>query len=156
MYLDDGVSRSSAPENTYLGSDDHGLLNSKLKDKMRDAFGDENAKSQFTHFKIEQITTHDHSTTSHKRSLTIKAFWANYSWDLLKRDIGDVFTVVLWHDPETTNVGNAKVTIAGVPDGGYTSRLDNQAHATVLQVPVQVPGDTKEGLTIELDYQKPN
>ena len=54
MYLDDGVSRGSAPDNVYLSAltDD---AESDDKKMLTDAYGDKEAASQFRHVRIEQV-----------------------------------------------------------------------------------------------------
>jgi hypothetical protein len=60
MYLDDGVSRDSAPEDAYLaGSDEIGHTNPARRNRLRNNFGDADARSMFTHVKIVQVRKFD-------------------------------------------------------------------------------------------------
>ena len=54
MYLDDGVSRESAPDNVYLSAltDDAESSDKKL---LTDYYGDRQAASKFRHVRVEQV-----------------------------------------------------------------------------------------------------
>ncbi|PNS21179.1 hypothetical protein CAC42_3517 [Sphaceloma murrayae] len=155
MYLDDGVSRESAPEDAYLaGSDEIGHTNPARRDRLRGAFGDREAGSKFTHIRIVQtIKRVGKSAQSHlskfERQLTISSTWDKYPH--IKRDVGETFTVVFWHEP-TARVDQkvlATVKDAKVVEGPY---FDQQAYATVVKVPLQGTGEQKS-LCITVPYE---
>ncbi len=69
MYLDDGVSRNSAPETTFIGRDEATLGNDARKHRLQyeDAFGDEDAKSMFNHVKISHVSLFSIKSTSDEK-----------------------------------------------------------------------------------------
>lgn len=151
MYLDDGVSRDSAPEDAYLnGEDEIGHTNPMRRHRIRGEFGDAEARSQFTHVKIMHRVTKTgrkaHMNTF-ERSVTISSTWDHYEHK--NRDFGKTFTVVFWHEPETRL---DMEWLADVQDAeAETIRYDEDANATVVVVPMQGSGDDK-GLTITVAY----
>lgn len=66
MYLDDGVSRESAPEDTYLtNSSDIGQTNPARRKRLREKFrADAEARSIFTHIKIVQVNHHNEAAST--------------------------------------------------------------------------------------------
>ncbi|TKX18260.1 glycosyl hydrolases family 31 protein [Elsinoe australis] len=155
MYLDDGVSRDSAPEDAYLaGSDEIGHTNPDRRDRLRGAFGDHDARSKFTHVRVIQTVKRvgkgSGSATKFERQLTIKSTWDKYPY--VERDIGKTFRVVFWHEPGARIDYNNLATVkdAAVVDKTY---FDDQAKATVLRVPLQGKGEQKS-LTITVPYEQ--
>ena len=75
--------------------------------------------------------------------VAIKTIWDGYGADNVKRDIGDFFRVVLWHEKAETVRGEVKVT--------GTTRFDIQRDTDVKAVVVQVAveADDEEGICIE-------
>lgn len=56
MYLDDGVSRASAPSSTFLSEKNHNiLLTQDNKTLIRGYFGDKEAENAFTLYRITQV-----------------------------------------------------------------------------------------------------
>lgn len=154
MYLDDGVSRDSAPEDAYLnGEDEIGHTNPGRRHRIRGEFGDSAARSQFTHVKvmqrIERVGRQAH-LTKFERQVTISSTWDHYQNKA--RDYGDSFTVVFWHEPETRlDMARLADVENAVPRERPT--YDAKANATVVKVPMAGNGKDK-GLTITVAYSR--
>ncbi|KIL87446.1 glycoside hydrolase family 31 protein [Fusarium avenaceum] len=130
MYLDDGISRDSAPV-TGLG------LN----------IGDEKADNKYCQVEIEQTTktfTED-SGVKVIRNLTIKSPFNGYG------DVSDIvgsdYTVALWHDPSAT-ISSAEINSA---NSEVSWKTDNTSRVTVVTVPV-TDAHTEHGVTIQLKH----
>ncbi|KAF2220735.1 glycosyl hydrolases family 31-domain-containing protein [Elsinoe ampelina] len=154
MYLDDGVSRDSAPEDAYLaGSDEIGHTSAHRRERLRGAFGDQEAGSKFTHVRISQ-TIHrvgKRGATSNKfeRRLQIKTTWDKYPF--VERDVGKTFTVVFWHDPKT-RVDESKLATVEGAEAVEKPYFDRKARATVVKVPTQGKGEQKS-FVITVPYE---
>ncbi|OCK81473.1 glycoside hydrolase family 31 protein [Lepidopterella palustris CBS 459.81] len=149
MYLDDGISRESAPTPLYLSEIPNNQGDSSDAKFLRDALGDEMARSEFCHVEIKQQTNRfvdekDNSRVT--RLVTIRALWNNYK-GAMETLIGTEYRVVLWHDPETLLDPIATST----KPSQYGSRNDTQSRATVFMVPVK-DAHTKGGVTLEVSH----
>ncbi|KAF4556602.1 putative glycosyl hydrolases family 31 protein 6 [Elsinoe fawcettii] len=155
MYLDDGVSRDSAPEDAYLaGSDEIGHTNPSRRSRLRGAFGDDQAGSKFTHVRIIQqivrVGKPSGSIGKFERQLQIKTTWDKYAY--VERDVGKTFTVVFWHEPET-QIDQSKVALVKDAQPAQQPYYDQKLNATVVKVPIHGKGDQKS-LTITVPYQR--
>lgn len=56
MFLDDGVSRESAPSSVFLAERNHKALDDNAKQFITKSFGDDQAKNAFTQYRIEQVS----------------------------------------------------------------------------------------------------
>lgn len=144
MYLDDGVSRDSAPDNTYLSA----LPNESTGEvvtKLANAYGDPDAKSIFRHVKFEQTTTREFGSDQMRdiRRVRVSTPFSQYGDDLVKRDIGDEYRVVLWHASRwpaaEMDLDAVKVTSKGNVEVRWET--DKAQRATVAWIPVSATAD---------------
>lgn len=139
MYLDDGVSRESAPDNTYLCALSNNVKG-QVVTKLANAYGDCEAKSMFRNVRIEQTTTRVFASDQMRdiRRIKVSTPFSQYGDDLVQKSIGSEYRVVVWHasrwpaaemDLDVVNVeseGNAQVHW----------EMDKALRATVAWVPV--------------------
>ncbi|KAF7879540.1 hypothetical protein EAF04_000735 [Stromatinia cepivora] len=151
MYLDDGVSRESAPDNIYLSSL-RTMPQEKEEIQSFNAYGDRKAKSVFRHVKFEQITTRQFTDDQLRdtRKLTVSTPWYKYTDEQVKKDIGPEYRIVFWHEsrwPAAEMDLNA-VTVKIESTHKARQELANAIRATVVWVPV----DSNVSATIEVSY----
>ncbi|KAL0258807.1 hypothetical protein SLS55_006311 [Diplodia seriata] len=159
MYLDDGVSRNSAPEGTYMASlpRHHGTA---VRPYHHHAHGDDaEAKSNFRRVDIEQRIFERGCDGAVTRAITVSTGWDAarqhaigiipedelYGDEKVKRDVGPQYKVVIWHD-DGTKMENVCVEIAGERT---REEADEKRKATIVWVPVDADART----TIEVRYQ---
>ncbi|KAM0192686.1 hypothetical protein ACHAPI_008045 [Fusarium lateritium] len=140
MYLDDGISRDSAP-----------ITGRGLK------IGDEKADNKYCQVEIQQASSHDLTTKSFTedsgvkviRKLTIKSPFNGYG------DVSDIvgndYTINLWHDPSA----NASTTEVNSANSKVSWKTDNTSRVTVVTVPV-ADAHTEQGVTIQLKHANAN
>ncbi|MCJ1312453.1 hypothetical protein MMC25_006127 [Agyrium rufum] len=148
MYIDDGVSRNSAPTNLFIAAAKELDGTRENVRAFQDAFGDKEAESCFHRVFIEQASKRiikAGSNWSDVRTVKITTLHNGYDDILTKRDIGPHYTVVFWHAPGI-GLENVQVSISGT-DGG-DSRTDSTMRATIVTVPV----DAHNTLKIEVSY----
>jgi len=146
MYLDDGVSRESAPDNVYLSAlpnDTKGEVVTKLVN----AFGDPEAKSIFRHVKFEQTTRREFSSDQMRdiRRISVSTPFSQYGDDLVERAIGREYRVVVWHvsrwPAAEMDLDAVKVTSEGNIEVRWET--DRALRATVAWVPVSATVNVK-------------
>ena len=148
MFLDDGVSRNSAPDNAYLSSIPDPDRNDSLIRKLNHAFGDQEAAGRFRQVRVEQVTSNPQAGQV-QRTVTISTIHSLYTKQEVKRDIGPYYTVVFWHAPEDNLIGvDAKVT--GADKAATELRTDLRA-TVVTMVPTDVD-DRNAGVTIVVSH----
>ncbi|PQE26436.1 Alpha-14-glucan lyase protein [Rutstroemia sp. NJR-2017a BBW] len=145
MYLDDGVSRESAPGSAYLSSLSAGPQG------LVDAYsGDTEANSIFRHVKFEQTTTRQFAKDQLRdtRCLTVSTPWAKYTDEQVKKDVGPEYRIVFWHSSKwpSAEMDLSAVIVNANPEVRHES--DNALRATVVWVPV----DANVNATIEVSY----
>ncbi|PQE17387.1 alpha-14-glucan lyase protein [Rutstroemia sp. NJR-2017a BVV2] len=145
MYLDDGVSRESAPGSAYLSSLSTGPQG------LVDAYScDTEANSIFRHVKFEQTTTRQFAKDQLRdtRRLTVSTPWAQYTDEQVKKDVGLEYRIVFWHASKwpAAEMDLNAVTVNANPEVRH--ELDNALRATVVWVPV----DANVSATIEVSY----
>jgi hypothetical protein len=69
----------------------------------------------------------------------------------VKRDIGETFTVVFWHEPHTILEPDNLANVRGAEATGKPY-YDTKANATVVKVPI-AGVDENNGLTITVPYE---
>lgn len=152
MYLDDGISRDSAPGKEYVPetsqSSGYGTAHGML-----DGLIDSKAHSAFCHVKIIQKTTRvaaEDETVSVRvnRRVDIKAPWNGYKGSL-EELIGESYKIVFWHE-ELTVLGTVEVS----SDKGFPAQTDYNARATVVTVPIEM-ANTVNGVTVHLGHDAP-
>ncbi|KAK0716079.1 alpha-1,4-glucan lyase [Lasiosphaeris hirsuta] len=152
MYLDDGISRESAPSHEYFLGKSAGSGYCIAHDLIM-GLADEKAKSQFCHIKISQETKRvaaedENAGLRINRRVKIYAPWNRYNGEL-KELIGENYTVVLWHEPKTP-LGSITVT----SEQGVLYKIDPDLRATVVTVRVDI-ANTQTGVTIQLGHEDP-
>lgn len=132
MYLDDGVSRDSAPNDEYLST-----LGKK------NPSGDTDAKNKFRHVKFEQKTTRELSGTQLRdvRRITVSIPHSEYEDEKVVRDIGEEYRFVVWHAPmedeRLMNMNEVEVKVEG--DGQVRAKkIDNDQKLCASVVLVSV------------------
>ncbi|KXX73549.1 Alpha-glucosidase 2 [Madurella mycetomatis] len=150
MYLDDGISRDSAPGHEYVPETyaGHGYGTAHT---MIGGLVDPKAKSRFCQVKISQETTRnaadDESANLRvSRRLTIRAHWNKYQGSL-EELIGQNYTVVFWHEPDTP-----LESITVTSDKDLSHETDISKKTTVVTVPISL-AHTQAGVTVYLDYE---
>ncbi|KAG8665372.1 hypothetical protein FPOAC2_10450 [Fusarium poae] len=134
MYLDDGISRDSAP---VVGP---GLNVS-----------DEKAANKYCQVDISQTTKSYNEQTGIKfiRNVTIKSPFNGFG-DLTSI-IGTEYTIALWHAP-SVDIGTAQVDSS---NSDVTSTTDTNSRVTVVKMPI-AQAHTKEGVSIQMTYAEVN
>ncbi|KAM0489631.1 hypothetical protein ACHAP8_012386 [Fusarium lateritium] len=130
MYLDDGISRDSAP---LVGPGLH--------------VSDEKAANKYCQVNISQITRSSNEQTGVKfnRTITIKSPFNGFG-DLTSM-IGTEYTLALWHAP-SVNIYTANVDSS---NSIVTSRTDTGSRVTVVNVPV-AEAHNEKGVSIQMTY----
>ncbi|KAM0226789.1 hypothetical protein ACHAPO_012072 [Fusarium lateritium] len=130
MYLDDGISRDSAP-----------LVGPGLK------VSDEKAANKYCQVNISQITRSSNEQTGVKfnRTVTIKSPFDGFG-DLTSM-IGTEYTLALWHAP-SVDINTTKVDSSS---SNVTSRSDTGSRVTVVNVPV-AEAHNEKGVSIQMTY----
>ncbi|KAJ1323679.1 Glycosyl hydrolases family 31 [Microdochium nivale] len=143
MFLDDGISRDSAPVGAP-GKDGRGI----------GALADPRANDNYTKVTFKQTTEkrldHETHTARYKRHLYASAPFNQFDGDLSKI-IGHCYTFVFWHLP-CSNLDTVKVQIAPCCKGDYQIDVDQTARATVVSVPV-VDVHAAEGVKVTVQIE---
>ncbi|KAH7002467.1 glycosyl hydrolases family 31-domain-containing protein [Ilyonectria destructans] len=140
MYLDDGISRDSAPS-SHVPS-----LNLQSNGTKK-AFGDSKAADKYCHVLIEQKTTMvavGDAPISYVRTLAIRSPWNGYGD--LSEIVGTEYTVVFWHDP-STNVSSVKVTSES--NVSSSTNVGNRATTVIISV---ADAHTENGVKLQLTH----
>ncbi|KAH0607116.1 uncharacterized protein H6S33_003104 [Morchella sextelata] len=134
MYLDDGVSRSSAP--SILPQYASPVM---VEDDFDEGDCDITANDEYREVCIQQITN------GSSRTVTIHNKHDQYD---ARQDVGDTYTIVIWHD-QGTDLKHCSVSIKD-QEGGYIGqyRTDYRLAATIITIPV--PEGTKDKAIIEV------
>lgn len=93
-------------------------------------------------------TNTEKRTAGATRTVTIRTAWDNYNLDLLKRDIGQQYTVIIWHE---VDVDTTKCVTTTDGATGSTVSNDTSIRATFIDVPIDAD-DKKKGITITCKY----
>jgi hypothetical protein len=156
MYLDDGVSRESAPTNNWLAVSEVSNANGQM---LQDAYGDPKAANKFREVVIAQKTIRRIDAMSggwsDVREITITTplppgfTHSGYSDDLVRRDVGNEYSLAIWHsddvDLETVNIStqecsvsynpwtnkSAAVSLVGVPTGEAVKAVIKISNRTI-------------------------
>ncbi|KAI1098294.1 glycosyl hydrolases family 31-domain-containing protein [Jackrogersella minutella] len=144
MYLDDGVSRQSAPSNDWLATQEV-TISSDDSRMLRDAYGDPKAASAFREVVIKQSTIRriDDSSGNWQDVRRIElstplpqGFTASgYSDDLVKRDIGPEYRVAIWHAVDV-NLESINI-VTQECSSSYKPWTNPAVRVTLVRVPVE-------------------
>ncbi|KAG0639095.1 glycosyl hydrolases family 31-domain-containing protein [Tuber brumale] len=140
MFLDDGVSRDSAP-NAYVDGEKVTVAYSSTDEGnpcFADVDTDLEAKNKFREIVFEQSFNLQERT----RALTITVPRDNF--DPIDY-IGDVLTLVFWHEPNNSPVRDWEVRYEG-----YTGRQDHYHHEMCINTVVPLIGDLKMGQRVTI------
>ncbi|EKG12891.1 Glycoside hydrolase family 31 [Macrophomina phaseolina MS6] len=147
MYLDDGVSRSSAPDDAYLFLQPTDAVD-EAQARPNNEYGDKAARSNFRRVDIEQVITDtDDAKVTHRR-IKLFTYWKGslldpkdaekYDDAQVKRDVGDEYRLVIWHEAETDM---SKVSVSVVRAGTNDDRVrvikDVGKKASMVWVPTE-------------------
>ncbi|KAL8792282.1 MAG: hypothetical protein Q9195_005161 [Heterodermia aff. obscurata] len=144
MYLDDGVSRDSAPVSCFSKTSGP---DSKSNTTL---VADEEAKGCYRQVRI----THDTylcEKGAELRRIRIKTEYDGYFADNVKRDFGEYYHVVLWH--ETPKTVKGKITCTGTQHYKILEQ-DEKIQAVVLEVAIEADNNDA-GITIEQEIGRP-
>ncbi|KAH8648034.1 glycosyl hydrolases family 31-domain-containing protein [Tricladium varicosporioides] len=147
MYLDDGVSRNSAPTSVYLSALPNSEADTPDGKYLSTRFGDPEAQSQFCNVVIKQkswVTRNEDDSGIFTRRITITSPWDEYK-EKVYQDIGDVYTVVIWHE-----VGTQLNSISVTPDTFHNTN-DLKMRATIVTVPVRA-AHTLKGVSFDVTH----
>lgn len=151
MYLDDGVSRSSAPDGLYLSSQPLDTVG-EVQTTLNNEYGDKKAKSNFRRVDITQAISDEDATDGvitevFHRKITISTPWKGtehddvppeerYDDEKVKRDIGDSYRLVIWHE---ANTELSRVSVDVSPKGCSKDSIrvehDGRRKASIVWVP---------------------
>ncbi|KXJ89911.1 alpha-1,4-glucan lyase [Microdochium bolleyi] len=127
MYLDDGISRDSAPVGAP-GKDGQGI----------GALADPRANDKYTKVTFKQTTEKrldpGTDTATYTRHLHASTPHNGFGGDLTKI-IGDTYKFVFWHLP-SSNLDTVKVEVAQSSRDDHQVAVDRTARVTVVSVPV--------------------
>lgn len=151
MYLDDGISRQSAPSHDYVPATSSRTGGYGIAHDLVPALIDPKAGSAFVHVKISQTTTHvsaeDDSIASRvNRRIWIRAPWRGQVDGGLEKIIGTEYTVVLWHE-QLTSLGSVVVS----SDKQLEYKTDTGVRATIVTVPVDL-AHSENGVTVSVGF----
>ncbi|KAI0485577.1 glycosyl hydrolases family 31-domain-containing protein [Xylaria cf. heliscus] len=109
MYLDDGVSRKSAPTNHWLASQVTSI-STETGQMLQDAFGDPKAADAFREVVIKQTTVRKVDDTSGNwrdvRRIELTTPWmrgavnSGFSDDEVTKAVGDEYRLAIWHEDD--------------------------------------------------------
>ncbi|GME49260.1 glycoside hydrolase family 31 protein [Neofusicoccum parvum] len=155
MYLDDGVSRSSAPDPTYFAAlphHHHGHSHDAFPARPNNAHGDGEARGNFRRVDVKQrIRTveadNPRSGAVLTRTITVATGWDGaagkegeqapeegwYDDARVRRDVGGEYRVVVWHEAGTRMEG---VVVEVVGAEKARREVDEGRRASVVWVPV--------------------
>ncbi|KAK5651788.1 hypothetical protein OQA88_11655 [Cercophora sp. LCS_1] len=144
MYLDDGISRDSAPSHNYVPETSAGKGYGAARD-LCEGLVDPKAESKFCHVKVSQETTRvaEDSKVRVNRKVTIRAPWNGYQGSL-EELIDNNYTIVFWHEADVS-----LQSVAVTSDKNLTHTTDEKARATTVTVPIQQANSTA-GVTVHL------
>lgn len=151
MYLDDGISRTSAPSHDYVPATSDRTGGYGIAHDLVPALTDPKAHSAFVHVKISQKTTHvaaedENVSLRINRRVHIRAPWNGFDGEL-GGIIGGRYTLVLWHEV-LTPLGSVVVTS---DTGEVEGRTDGGLRATVVTVPVGL-ANTEKGVVVSVGF----
>ena len=134
MFLDDGISRDSAP------IDGH-------RPKVNGKATDEKAANKYCRVLITQRSApmNDASGVKYMRSIEIKAPFNGFGD--LSAIVGEEYTIALWHEP-TVDINTPQVKSE---NRAVTSRTDANARVTLVTLPVDL-AHTEKGVAFSLTY----
>ena len=160
MYLDDGVSRDSAPRSSFRHSDNAAFEGEPALVADREARGryrkvciyqvssssEDELSRILTAYQETHLSLHSQEREGNKiRKINIRTAHDGYGPEMVARDIGEYYRVVIWHEKPDT-VANV-VTVTGTTmNCRFTPRRD--VGATVGYVPVEAD-DAARGILIE-------
>ncbi|KAL1636190.1 hypothetical protein SLS58_009884 [Diplodia intermedia] len=155
MYLDDGVSRSSAPDDAYYlflqqPDDDDKEEEEEARARANNEYGDGEARSNFRRVDVEQNVVEDaYGDKVTGRRITLSTRWKGsvvggddgvpdaerYDDERVERDVGPEFRLVVWHEPRTDMAAVAVNVLRG--GGGVRVGGDVAKKASVVWVPTK-------------------
>jgi len=146
MFLDDGVSRDSAPQESLANAA------ASTGQIVNIALDDLEGRSVFREVEIAQIwspSVKDKTTTGKKlnghRQITIRTKHDGIDVEKLKNLFGDQYRVVLWHSK------GVDLDSVSVIAGDLHSEVDRPARATVVTVPMYEAQETR--IHCRFDYK---
>jgi alpha-glucosidase (family GH31 glycosyl hydrolase) len=143
MYIDDGVSRDSAPKDV--------LFAQALK--FKGALHDEEANDMYREIVITQkwVMQKDKTDSGRKlraeQTVNVSIGKGQFPWDKVKEQVGETFKIVLWH---AVDVNLSTVQVSKRPEL-QEIRTDGTARATVVTIPVQ-PADPTASIDIACQF----
>ncbi|KAH8676424.1 glycosyl hydrolases family 31-domain-containing protein [Tricladium varicosporioides] len=143
MYLDDGISRESAPS-THVPNVG---LKTGIPKNMK-GLGDPKAADKFCQVEIQQKTTKvasDDGTVSYTRSVTIRSPWNGFGD--LSGQIGRTYTIVFWHEQSTM----LDSIVVSSSNNAVSSNTDIGRRATIATLPIS-QAHSPQGVTIHLTH----
>lgn len=152
MYLDDGISRTSAPSHDYVPTTSTRTGGFGVAHDLVPALTDPKAHSAFVHVKISQKTTHiaaedDNVSLRVSRRIHVRAPWNGYASETKLEDLfGDKYTLVLWHEA-LTPLGSVVVS----SDKDLQSVTDQSLRATIVTVPHAL-ANTETGTVVTVGF----
>lgn len=175
MYLDDGVSRSSAPSNLLadttrahvLACKSHahgpssttGKISSLLTggkfstsdEQVKEGLQDDQGKDEYTHIRVAQAWQKQPPGIKKvgSRTVTLEVVHKGYDEASMKKDIGDVITVCLWHAVDV-DVGTVKVDVQGTDPN---VQADEKLRCTKVVVPVGLGSAGKVEIKCDFGYK---
>ncbi|KAH7025658.1 alpha-1,4-glucan lyase [Microdochium trichocladiopsis] len=143
MFLDDGISRDSAPK---ASSQTGGTLQGEWTKGLTD----EKADSNYTQVAFKQVTTKQVNHSTHVVKYT-RHLWARTPFNGFKGNltqmISSEYKFVFWHLPQS-DLATAEVSVT-LDQAKYDVNVDRKHRATIVTVPVE-DVHTTEGLHITI------
>ncbi|KAK7966875.1 glycoside hydrolase family 31 protein [Apiospora aurea] len=147
MYLDDGVSRQSAPANDWLAMQQAEITEAASR-KLVNAYGDAKAQSKFREVKIQQTSVRTNQADQEGAAAGAATTWrdvrtitvatpvgSGFSDDEVRRTVGDEYRVAIWHardvDLDSLRVRTEKCSSTYKPWTNYDSRV------TLVRIPIE-------------------
>ncbi|KAH9904314.1 glycosyl hydrolases family 31-domain-containing protein [Xylariomycetidae sp. FL2044] len=144
MYVDDGVSRSSAPTNDWLATQEAFVTESAGK-MLQNAYGDTEAANAFREVVIKQTTVrivdeasgnwHDVRRIEITTPLPPGFTTSGFSDDLMRREIGPEYRLAIWHavdvDLSTVKISTEQCSTSYKPWTNPSTRV------SLVRVPIE-------------------
>jgi len=141
-YLDDGVSRSSSPNDLVYNQKHAKAVKGHLaisEEEARGKYLDPEAKGEYRAVSISQ--TSSNST----RTITIARIVRDNDYDPVK-ELGDSYTIILWYS-QGTNVDNYEITVTGAE---YESSKNTGLRTVVVRVKQILGASDKSNVVIKV------
>lgn len=138
MYLDDGVSRGSAPNSAWLATSEADP-DTDMGKTLIDAYGDKQAASAFRQVVVTQNTVRriDDETRNWNDLRRIEIFtspFSGFSDEEVEKSIGTEYRVAVWH-PVNIDIDTVRIQTTDGCSASFKPSTNRESRVTLLRVP---------------------